>query len=445
MADSLALAAAGLDLAGRPVGGLVRAGRAGRAVRRRPAPAADLPARLRPDLPDPGRRRAAGAAPAADPARAGRGPAGAAVGRAGHRLPAGRLRASCAPRTGGAGSPSGRWCSAPEPSGPTWPGSCASIPSWACGSRGFLDSGPPRRDLPEPSLGRPEDLAQVVAALGIRRVIVCYGDWRDEDLVAILRSCRGLPADVCVVPRLHEIGQAIPRGCLDEIWGIPLIPLRQLGRRRAAAGLKRGFDVTVAAVLLTVTLPLMLVLAGLIRLQTGQSPLFRQRRVTGLDRRAGPGSQHPEAAHHHGGGRHELELGGGPRAVHPAGPPAAGHPPGRAAAAGQRAARRHVPGRPAPRARVLRRALRPADPALRRPGPDAGRADRLGPGARAARGHLDRRAQPLRQPLHRVLVAVAGHGHPDPHRRVGRWRAWERADDRGPAPERRRAYEHPHD
>ncbi len=150
--------------------------------------------------------------------------------------------------------------------------------------RGFLDSGPPRRDLPEPSLGRPEDLGQVVAALGIRRVIVCYGDWRDEDLVAILRSCRGLPADVCVVPRLHEIGQAIPRGCLDEIWGIPLIPLRQFGRGRVAAGLKRGFDVTVAAALLTVTLPLMLVLAGLIRLRTRQSPLFRQQRVTGLGR-----------------------------------------------------------------------------------------------------------------------------------------------------------------
>jgi exopolysaccharide biosynthesis polyprenyl glycosylphosphotransferase len=152
--------------------------------------------------------------------------------------------------------------------------------------RGFLDSGAPRRDLPEPSLGRPEDLGQVVAALGIRRVIVCFGDWRDEDLVAILRSCRGLPADVCVVPRLHEIGQAIPRGCLDEIWGIPLIPLRQLGRSRVAAGLKRGFDVTVAAVLLTVTLPLMLVLAGLIRLRTRQSPLFRQQRVTGLGRHA---------------------------------------------------------------------------------------------------------------------------------------------------------------
>ena len=150
--------------------------------------------------------------------------------------------------------------------------------------RGFLDTGRPRLDLPEPTLGRPEDLGRLVAELGIRRVIVCYGDWRDEDLVTVLRACRGIRADVSVVPRLHEVGLAIPRGCLDEIWGIPLIPLRQLGRGRAAAALKRGFDVTVAAVLLAVTLPLMLVLAGLIRLQSGQPALFRQSRVTGPGR-----------------------------------------------------------------------------------------------------------------------------------------------------------------
>jgi len=151
---------------------------------------------------------------------------------------------------------------------------------------GFLDAGAPRRDLPEPFLGRPEDLARVVAALGIRRVIVSFGDWRDEDLVAILRACRSLRADVCVVPRLHELGLAVPRGCLDEIWGIPLIALRRIGLGPASRGLKRGFDVSVAAVMLAAALPVLLVLAAVTRLQTGQSPLFRQLRVTGDGRQA---------------------------------------------------------------------------------------------------------------------------------------------------------------
>ncbi|HEY5359560.1 MAG TPA: exopolysaccharide biosynthesis polyprenyl glycosylphosphotransferase [Streptosporangiaceae bacterium] len=151
---------------------------------------------------------------------------------------------------------------------------------------GFLDTGAPRRDLPEPSLGRPEDLAQVVAGLAIRRVIVCFGDWRDEDLVAILRACRRLRAQVCVVPRLHELGLAIPRGSLDEIWGIPLIPLRRIGESPASRGLKRAFDVTVATVMLAAALPVLLAATAAIALQTGQSPLFRQRRVTGDGREA---------------------------------------------------------------------------------------------------------------------------------------------------------------
>jgi exopolysaccharide biosynthesis polyprenyl glycosylphosphotransferase len=150
---------------------------------------------------------------------------------------------------------------------------------------GFLDDGSPRRDLPEPVLGGPADLAAVVGRLGIRRVIVCFGDWRDEDLVPALRACHGLPADVCVVPRLYELGLAVPRGCLDEIWGIPLIPLRR-GPGRAQAGLKRAFDIGVAAILLAIALPALLVLAAVTRLQTGQPPLFRQRRLTGEGREA---------------------------------------------------------------------------------------------------------------------------------------------------------------
>jgi exopolysaccharide biosynthesis polyprenyl glycosylphosphotransferase len=151
---------------------------------------------------------------------------------------------------------------------------------------GFLDDGSPRRDLTEPALGRLADLPAVVERLGIRRVIICFGDWRDEDLVPAVRACAGLPADVCMVPRLHELGLAVPRACLDEIWGIPLIRLRRIGRERARLGLKRAFDTSAAAILLAATLPALLVLAAAIRLQTGQPPLFRQRRVTGDGREA---------------------------------------------------------------------------------------------------------------------------------------------------------------
>jgi lipopolysaccharide/colanic/teichoic acid biosynthesis glycosyltransferase len=128
-------------------------------------------------------------------------------------------------------------------------------------------------------LGGAGDLARLVAELRIRRVLVCFGDGRDEDLVPVLRACRLLRADVCVVPRLYELGLAVPRAGLDEIWGIPLIPLRR-GPRPAGLALKRAFDIAAASVLLAAAAPVLLVLAALIRLRTGQPPLFRQLRVT---------------------------------------------------------------------------------------------------------------------------------------------------------------------
>lgn len=147
---------------------------------------------------------------------------------------------------------------------------------------GFLDDGPPRRDLSLPSLGSPADLAQVVSTLDVSRVIVCFSSsFRDEDMVAVIRASQPLRADVCIVPRLHELGMSVPRGCLDEIWGIPLIPLRRFGHSPAGKALKRTCDLAVAPVLLAAAAPLILALAVMIRLRTGRTALFRQTRVTG--------------------------------------------------------------------------------------------------------------------------------------------------------------------
>src|SRR3989442_1106168 len=79
---------------------------------------------------------------------------------------------------------------------------------------------------------------------------------------------------------------------------------------------------------------------------------------------------------------------------------------GRAAAASQHLARGYEPGWPAAGAAVFRRPVRPHLPALFGPPPGAVRADRLGTDPRPAWGHLDRGPSPLRQLLHRELVAV---------------------------------------
>jgi lipopolysaccharide/colanic/teichoic acid biosynthesis glycosyltransferase len=142
----------------------------------------------------------------------------------------------------------------------------------------------PVTDTALPVLGRLEDLPDVVSRQHISRVIVSFSGC-DEDLVGVLRACGRLRADVCVVPRLYELGAAVPRACLDEVWGIPLVPLRS-GPPRASLLLKRAFDTALSALLLAAAGPLVLALAVAVRLRCGPPALFRQVRVTGPGRLA---------------------------------------------------------------------------------------------------------------------------------------------------------------
>ncbi len=146
--------------------------------------------------------------------------------------------------------------------------------------QGYLDAVPLTAGLDLPVLGGPDELAEVVLRLGISRVIVSPRGGRDEDLAAVLRQGQDLSVDVCVVPRLAELGMAVPRGCLDEVWGVPLVPLRS-GHRAVARALKRALDVSAAAVLLVLAAPLLAVLGLMIKRQGSGPVLFRQVRVVG--------------------------------------------------------------------------------------------------------------------------------------------------------------------
>jgi len=135
-----------------------------------------------------------------------------------------------------------------------------------------------------PVLGTAADLPRLIPELGIRRIIVCAGGEADNGLVHALRAARLQGADIVMVPGLHELGMAVPRACLDEICGIPVIPLRRPPGAWLVA--KRAADVVLAALLLCVFGPVILGLAAVIRLKSGGPAFFRQLRVTGGGRAA---------------------------------------------------------------------------------------------------------------------------------------------------------------
>ncbi|HTT49936.1 MAG TPA: sugar transferase [Streptosporangiaceae bacterium] len=123
------------------------------------------------------------------------------------------------------------------------------------------------------------DLPGLVGQQRISRVIVASADGDEHGVAGALRACRQLGADVAVLPRPAGLGLAVPTGCLDEVWGVRLIPLRRAGRHRPGRVAKRTLDILAAAAVLAVTWPVLAVAAIAVRLRLPRPVLFRQVRV----------------------------------------------------------------------------------------------------------------------------------------------------------------------
>lgn len=130
-----------------------------------------------------------------------------------------------------------------------------------------------------PSLGRLPALPEVAARERAGRIIVCFHGG-DAELVTVLRASRPMAAEICVVPRMFELAAAIPGGLLDDVWGIPLIPMRPGGIQGLQAVAKRAFDLVAGTVLLVVFTPVLLALLAAVLVRHGRPALFRQERVT---------------------------------------------------------------------------------------------------------------------------------------------------------------------
>jgi exopolysaccharide biosynthesis polyprenyl glycosylphosphotransferase len=149
---------------------------------------------------------------------------------------------------------------------------------------GFLDSAPMNiatiglRQAPGvPILGGTEDLGRAIELTGARHVILAFSGEPDHVLVEKVRQCQELGVEVSLVPRLFE--SINERTALDHVGGLPLLALRPVDPRGWQFAVKHSMDRVLAAAALLVLSPLMLVIAGLVRLSSPGPILYRQRRV----------------------------------------------------------------------------------------------------------------------------------------------------------------------
>jgi exopolysaccharide biosynthesis polyprenyl glycosylphosphotransferase len=146
---------------------------------------------------------------------------------------------------------------------------------------GFLDADPPDReqvaDRRAPILGSPEELAEVAFKTDAEHVIFAFSSAPDHDLIPLTRRAEELGLEVSLVPRFFE--SINDRMAVERLGGLPLLGLRAVDPKGWQFRFKYAFDRPLAALMLLVAAPIMLLTALAVKLTSPGPVFFSQRRV----------------------------------------------------------------------------------------------------------------------------------------------------------------------
>ena len=142
---------------------------------------------------------------------------------------------------------------------------------------GFLDKEPLMSPNGLPVLGASWDLERVIRERGVEQVILTFSTAPHPVMLRIARTCEELGVGCAVVPRLFESFAA--RLTVDYLGGLPLISVRRSDPKGWQFAVKYVIDRMVAAGLLLLLAPALLVIAGAVLTTMGRPVLFRQERV----------------------------------------------------------------------------------------------------------------------------------------------------------------------
>ncbi|MGD9737118.1 MAG: sugar transferase [Solirubrobacterales bacterium] len=128
-----------------------------------------------------------------------------------------------------------------------------------------------------PKLGSLDQLGEVLDECEVDRVIIAFSRASHQQLLSCVRVCRDHRTAIDIVPRLFELLDGARS--LNQIGGLPLLSLGAPPLSSMARAAKRGLDVAVSAILLTLLSPLLALIALGIKLTSRGPVLFRQTRV----------------------------------------------------------------------------------------------------------------------------------------------------------------------
>jgi exopolysaccharide biosynthesis polyprenyl glycosylphosphotransferase len=146
---------------------------------------------------------------------------------------------------------------------------------------GFLDKDPridqlqPGRSVPV--LGASWDLERVVLEHQVGYVIFTFSTAPTEVLLGLVRRCEDLGLHVALVPRLFE---TVPRRVgVHHLGGVPLLQLNPSNPKGFSFAVKHALDRVLAALLIPVFAPALMISALAVAVSLGRPIFFRQRRI----------------------------------------------------------------------------------------------------------------------------------------------------------------------
>jgi len=145
---------------------------------------------------------------------------------------------------------------------------------------GFVDDNPEKGNNSIgrfPGLGSVQNLPDLIEEKSIDEVIITLPWMYHRKIMGIVRACERRNVNAHIVPDLFQM--SLSRVDVDDLGGIPLVGVREVGFGQKVRTIKRLMDIAGAGVGLTLGAPLLGLIALAIRLDSPGAIIFRQTRV----------------------------------------------------------------------------------------------------------------------------------------------------------------------
>ena len=145
---------------------------------------------------------------------------------------------------------------------------------------GFLDDNPEKgqTDIGRfRALGSLRNLSRLIEKETVDEVIITLPWMYHRTIMSVVRECERWHVAARIVPDLFQM--SLSQVDVDDLGGVPLIGVREIGLERGARLIKRGVDVVGAVLGLTLGLPILALIALAIGLDSPGPIIFSQTRV----------------------------------------------------------------------------------------------------------------------------------------------------------------------